>query len=479
LKLVEWWKQLGGAQRIWFFVGLSAIVVVTGAFAYYALRPAYVPVADGLSAADVPSMVSRLDAAGVPYRTDRASGRILVRDDQLARARGALSDSARLSRQPEGFEVFDNSDFGMTEFSQRINYERGLEGELTRTIMSLDGVRFARLHLVLPQSSLFQRDQDRPKAAVMLMMEPGKLLSSAQIEGIRQLVAHAVPQLKPDRVSVLDHRGYDLTPSAAGDEAMLAATRNRMKAKEEVESYLAAKIYDVIGGLYPPGSVAVSVDVALRLDHVSSVRDDTLPKLVDSDLTPLAPTIKPAPPAGSGSSSSKQAPPEGFDNSNDYGITRLHQQIEEAPGAIKRLSVSVVVPDNAPQKLSDDELSQLIAGAVGADPERGDVVDVRAASVRTVPLDTTAGAVGAPPGKRTQPPAPVRSRGAVNISRSLLIGALGAAVGLILLLSAAFWGAHRHQASAPRLSDEERQALLIKVKEWLQQEQNATPGASG
>jgi flagellar M-ring protein FliF len=468
LKALEWWKRLDTSQRAYLAGGVIGILVLTALFAYFVLRPSYVPLLPDAALADNATVTARLDAMGADYRRDPDSGRVLVNEEQRDKLRTALADAGGTLRQPKGFEVFDNSDFGMTEFSQRINYERGLEGELTRTIMALDGVRYARLHLVLPESSLFQRDHDQPKASVTLMLAPGKSLSPSEVSGIRELVAYAVPQLKPEMVSIHDYRGADLAPRDVDEEPETGGMRARIKAQQAVDDYLTAKIYDVLVPLYPPGSVAVSVDATLRLDHVSSVRDETLPK----PIAPARPRTAPPHPAahadaGGGvvsaaAAASSQPPPAVQATAGDFGIDRLHQQIDEVPGAIERLSVGVVVPSQSSQKLSVDELRELISGAIGADADRGDIITIQAAATRPAVTGGATAGTSANSGNTTTTPA---ERGTVrNSISSMLELAIPIGVAIILL---AFWMGRHSTVGGGRLTPIERERLLSRLKESL------------
>ncbi len=452
-------------RRAYLAAGAAIIVVMTVAAIWLALRNSYVPLFEaGTAPADQSAITAELDAMGVDYRQDSDTKQILVPSDRHDRLRADIEKRVGTFKQPKGFEVFDNADFGMTEFSQRINYERGLEGELARTIMGLEGVRYARLHLVLPDSSLFSQERDKPKASVTLMTAAGHTLTNDQIEGIRQLVAYAVPGLVPERVSIHDFRGVDLAPSSGDRDALSNAIDNRMKAKEAIEDYLAAKVNEVLQPLYPAGSAAVSVDVSLRMDRVDSTRDQTVPKLVAS-----APKARPVPAhesspdkAGEGEGTPVTPPPASV---NEYGIDKLHEQVEELPGSIERISVGVVVPANAGSRLSNEEVRQLIEGAIGMNEMRGDMVTVQTAAAMPAGANSRGTTTKRTEASGEAPPPP--SAAGIPGPTSLLWPLL-AIVALLLLVGG--WMLGRRQESSSRLSDDEREALLRKVKEWLHQE---------
>ena len=471
MNVLEWWRQMDVRQRTVLSAGVAVIAVLTVVAAWLALRTSYVPLFEGDTApADAAAIVAELDAMGVDYHQDTDSKQLLVPADRRERLQAIIQKHVGTFKQPKGFEVFDNADFGMTEFSQRINYERGLEGELARTIMGLEGVRYARLHLVLPNSSLFSQERDQPKASVTLMTAAGKPLTQEQIEGIRQLVAYAVPGLAAERVSIHDYRGVDLVPASGSQDALSSAIDNRMKAKEAIEDYLAAKVNEVLQPLYPAGAAAVSVDVSLRMDRVNSTHDQTVPKFVAGQgRARPAPVHEAAPQApvktadGEAAPAPAAAPPP---VATDYGIDKLHEQVEELPGSVERISVAVVVPAGGGSRLTQEEVRQLIEGAIGMNEMRGDVVTVQtadAAAAAPAPQMPIAAAPAAPsPGSKDSSDRPRRPK---------LFWPVSTAVALLLL--AVGWWIGQRNASASRLSDAEREALLRKVKDWLRQEPDA------
>ena len=169
-------------------------------------------------------MIEELDRMKVPYRLDDGGGSILVPEELVHKTRLQLVGKNLPLHGAVGFEIFNNTDFGMTEFTQKVNYQRALQGELTRTIMALEEVQSARVHLALPESSLFKREQSRPKASVALAVRPGQSLARDQVAGIQRLVAAAVPGIDADDVTVLDQKGVTLSRRSEGRATVLAGS---------------------------------------------------------------------------------------------------------------------------------------------------------------------------------------------------------------------------------------------------------------
>ena len=228
-------------RRQWLVLGgVFAAIVALLAFGYFLfLRTDYVVLAEGLRPADVSAIVAELDKSGRAYRLRDGGTTILVPEDQADATRVAIAGSDAAAHGQIGFELFNKSDMGLTTFAQKINYQRALQGELVRTIMAMDGVDSARVHLALPERSLFRGDRAEPKAAVTVAMKPGQTADAARVAGIQRLVAAAVPDLPEDKVVVLDSAGRVISPllRAGPEEARNPETEEKLA----VEGYYRAR----------------------------------------------------------------------------------------------------------------------------------------------------------------------------------------------------------------------------------------------
>ena len=234
------WLVLGGV--------LAAIVALLGLGYFLFLRTDYVVLAEGLRPADAAAVVAELDKGGRPYRLRDGGTTILVPEGEADATRVAIAGSDVAARGEIGFELFNKSDMGLTNFAQKINYQRALQGELVRTIMAMDGVESARVHLALPERTLFRGDRADPKAAVTVTMKPGQTADPSRVAGIQRLVAAAVPELPETRVVVLDAAGRVISPattveaeqgrSADLDERLAVEGYYRARARGAVERRL-------------------------------------------------------------------------------------------------------------------------------------------------------------------------------------------------------------------------------------------------
>lgn len=216
---------------------LVALTIIAALFAIYwfFLRATYLPVLVNLEAQDAADVAKVLDAKKIGYRFEDDGRTIAVLSDQIDKARVELAGSELPMKGQIGFELFNQSDMGLTEFAQKINFQRALQGEISRTILLLDGIQTVRVHLALPERSLFRGEQEQAKASVTLILKPGKALSSATVLGIQRLVAGAVPDLSVEAVTVLDGTGRmvspDVQPSASPEvssDALVESIRQRI-----------------------------------------------------------------------------------------------------------------------------------------------------------------------------------------------------------------------------------------------------------
>ncbi len=278
--MAQWLETMPTRSRV--LLGVGIVMLLAGAvFAWWALRPEQAVLFSRLNEADAAGIVAELKKQKVEYQLDGsglADGGTTIRvpAERVHDIRLALMSSGTPIAGGVGFEIFDRQGLGATEQSQRVSFQRALQGELARTIGALDGVAQARVHLVLPESTLFRRDRQESRASVSLKLEPGVVLQGAQIFGIQRLVAAAVPGLDTGRVVVTDQHG--LTVSAADALTVGGATgEGRLSMKREVEEYVARKVVALLDRAYGPGRAIVSVDATLNFDEVRRTVQELLP----------------------------------------------------------------------------------------------------------------------------------------------------------------------------------------------------------
>ena len=455
----QWLETMPARTKVAIGAGVAVILIATVAFAWWAMRTEYAVLFSRLTEADAAGIVTELKKQKLDYQLGDGGTTIRVPAERVHDIRLALMSSGTPLAGGVGFEIFDRQGLGATEQSQRVSFQRALQGELARTIGALDGVQQARVHLVLSESTLFRRDRQEARASVSLKLEPGNVLQSAQIFGIQRLVAAAVPGLDIGRVVVTDQHGITLSASDALTVGG-ATGEGRLSMKREVEEYVTRKIVALLDRAYGPGRAIVSVDATLNFDEVRRTVQDLMPtngqNVRRRRQTTAGTALDPA-----ATFQEDTAPRGTTDTEYDYG--RRVEQVVAAPGGVTRLSIGVIVPGNM-DLATQQRIEDLVRVAAGLNETRGDVVVVQnldgIGSEGVVALPAVADA----PAAIEEPAAPVITPVQI-VSRwqPWYPWAGGAALLLIIVMVLLL----RRGATDARLSEDERARLLADVKASL------------
>jgi len=363
-------QQLPPRRRLLLGGVVVGVAVALLLVARWASRPDYALLFGGLPAQEAGQVVEQLESQGVAYDLRDGGASIYVPRGDVYGLRLRLATEGVVTEGPAGYELFDGGTLGMTDFMQRLNVKRALEGELARTIASVRQVERARVHLVLPERSPFQ-DQQVPASASVVLGVRGSL-GPDQVAGVTALVAGAVEGLSTNEVTVLDEAGRMLAgPDATGAEAGLSTAQLRMR--EEVESHLAGAGQSMLDQLLGPGRAVVRVAADLELARTTSETNAVDPE----SQTVLSEELQEEAVEGGGATSTVR----------NYEVTRTTTRQEQEAGSIRALTVSVLLDEAAPPTdpaaaepgtptpFTDDQLRQiesLVKNAVGFDEERGD-----------------------------------------------------------------------------------------------------------
>ena len=474
------WSRLTVPARAGLVVSAALIVLAMIGLAVWSSSTDYEVLFTHLSEGDAANVVDQLKHQKVPYRLADGGTTVKVPAGLVYETRLALVSGGMPLSGGVGFEIFDRQGFGATEQSQRVEYQRALQGELTRTIDALDGVKSSRVHLVIPENTMFKRDREEARAAVSLILRPGATLAAEQTAGVQRLVAASVSGLDPSKVVITDQRGITLAGAdstatgGAGSDARLAI-------KRDIEDYLTHKVATLLDRAFGTGQALVSVDVALNFDEIKSSVQDLVPwrgtgpnadggavshrRQVETGGN-SAPAFTSDSAAGAAGSK-----PSGMTTEVEYEYGHRVEQVIAAPGGITRLSVGVIVPGD----LSDDKrhrITDLVRVAAGINEARGDAVVVQ-------PLDQLAVAkadshTGETPSGRVTSDVSVNAP-AVAIQETaarrwwvptiFMVGVAFAAIGIFLGVALA-----RRSVRVPPLSVQERQQLLIEMERVLRAE---------
>lgn len=383
MMLSDYWGALSSRQRIGLGTGAAVIVAGTLAFAAWALRDPYVPLAADLSGERLRELTHELDGAKLRYAIDESGSGVTVPQSQLGKARAATAGGQFGAPPSVGLELFKETDFSTTDFAQRINYQRALQGELTRTIQTINGVRNARVHVILAEGGVLKRNAAKASAAVSVAMQPGAELALSQVRGIQRLVAASVPDIKIEDVVVLDEWGTSLT-RAVGREGESDLSSAQLDLKRQADQYLQDKLSRLLKDLVPHGIASLSVDTTLDYNQLSVTTEQPIatPGSVENG-QPAGVLVKQRHSqrgrgAGvveadyDGNSSSES---DSTDEEYEYKVGHRMEQTLSTPGSIKRVSVAVAL-QGVPAELPPGAIEELVAHAVGIDRSRGDSVAV-------------------------------------------------------------------------------------------------------
>src|SRR3954451_2764753 len=236
-RAAELWRSLELRAQV-ALVASAIAVLATGYFLFsLASKPSYSVVASGLTATEGGDVANSLESAGIAYELRDGGGTIAVQASDVTRARVQLAQDNLPNGGHDGFELFDSKSLGSTDFEQKVKYQRALEGEIARTVESVDGVRSAQVQLVLPKQSLFLDDGTSASAAVLL--QSGGMLDGAAVAGIARLVSSSVEGLKSDQVTITDETGSLLWPSAT---AGAGTSASRLQAEQQYSNSVSAQI---------------------------------------------------------------------------------------------------------------------------------------------------------------------------------------------------------------------------------------------
>jgi len=392
--LPEFFKTVGAAR---FGVMAGVAAVLTAFFLYIAgaiTEPPKTILFSGLESRDAAAVTGKLDGMAVKYDV-KDGGTILVPADQVTKLRMALAQD-NLPAAGVGYEIFDKSDaFGTTAFVQNINHQRALEGELSRSMQTIEGIQAARVHLVIPERQVFSRDDQQPSASVVL--KTAGRMDRGQVQAIQHLVAAAVAGLSADRVAIVDDRGNLL---AGGDDKSGpdALARNQDEDTTNYENALRQRIEAIVTSVVGAGHMQVQVAADINYNHTQTTSEDYNPdsKVVRSTQTveqnatntsagANAVSVANALPGGAAAGGDQAKDTSGrTEETTNYEISKKVTTSTVDGGDIKKLSVAVVVDgsgDNAAayKPRSAEEMSKitaLVKSAMGFDSARGDQVQV-------------------------------------------------------------------------------------------------------
>ena len=414
--LGEGLSRMDRTQKTRLGLGALALVAIALALFFMGQQPDWRVLYTNLGDKDGGAIVAQLTQMNVPYKHSEGGGSIMVPADKVHDTRLRLASLGLPKGTVNGFELMEANRFGMTQFQERLTFQRGLEGELTRSIQSLSSVQTARIHLALPNQNGFFREQQKPSASVLLTLHPGRTLDKAQVAGIVHLVASSVPEMNPKAVSIVDDAGNLLSSTPEGQSQ--GADTQKLQYTQQIEQMYTRRILDMIEPLVGEGNVKAQVSADVDFSLVESTSELHKPnqsteagavrsQQIVEDGSPAA-----ALPAGVPGATTNQPPTTGTAPINgdaaalgaagaadkaastrrqsliNYEVDKTVKVVREASGTVRRLSAAVVVNHRSstdkggkettaaipPEQL--EQMTALVRETIGFNKERGDSVNV-------------------------------------------------------------------------------------------------------
>ncbi|WP_394791829.1 flagellar basal-body MS-ring/collar protein FliF [Rhodoferax sp.] len=410
--------NLDRPQRMRLGAGIALLVIVGIVALVLGRQPDYRVLYTNLADKDGGAIVAQLSQMNVPYKYTEGGGAILVPADRVHDTRLRLASLGLPKGSVTGFELMEANRFGMTQFQERLAFQRGLEGELTRSIQALSSVSSARVHLALPNQNGFFREQQKPSASVLVSLHPGQSLDRTQLAGIVHLVASSVPELLPSAVSVLDDTGKLLSQSTDGAGG---ADAEQLQYVQRIEQQYSRRILDMLEPIVGRQNVKAQVTAEVDFSQTESTAEMHKPNLAPdtsavrsqqvvetgaggaaasppsgvpgatsnqppaSSTAPINGAAVPLTAAGTGANAANGAKRESVTN---YEVDKTVQVVRAGSGTIKRLSAAVVVnhvvSDDGKGKpttkaLSPQQIEQmtaLVRESIGFSKDRGDSVNL-------------------------------------------------------------------------------------------------------
>jgi flagellar M-ring protein FliF len=410
--------ELPGLRPLFLLVGLAAAIAAGLWLVFWSQGPNFATLYSQLSERETAQVVDALQAAGIPHKLDGPGGTVRVPEPQLREARMRLAAQGLPQSDALGVEMIQkDSGFGTSQFMETARYQLAIETELARTIVKVQGVQGARVHLALPHQSAFVRDKRHATASVMLQLYPGRRLEPGQVTAIAHLVASSVPDLETHDITVVDQNG-SLLSSPDGNDA-LSLSAKQLEYTRSVEDGYTRRIEQLLTPLVGAGRVraGVTADIDYTVTEQSSENYDPQKQVVRSEqtaneqrlagdiamgipgaLSNQPPQTTPVPPAPKQQPAATPPQPVATNNraTRNFEIDRTVSHVMQPTGTVKRLSVAVILDNKqvagtdgkaTSQPLTDKEVERytaLVREAVGFDEKRGDRVEVINASFSNV-----------------------------------------------------------------------------------------------
>ena len=383
------WNGLDDGQKL----GMLALIVLTIVTATFflskAMEPDWVVLYSDLNEVNALTIVDNMKKNGYQYKLSEDKKSILVPSNIRDDMRVFVAENDLIKTGDAGFEILDDMQLGSTDFKNKLTKQRIFQGEITRAIEKIQGIKYAKVQLAEPERSIFEDNDEKPTASVMLVLDPGYKLKSSQVKAIKNLVAYSVPRMTPEQVFITDQNGNVLSDETSKNSTDMESF------KTNLERQTAKKVSDVLEKIVGKGNVSVQVNADIDFNSAKSTIESYIPIEGSKE----------------GVLVSSQTEVESYENPNqvpnptnvnqrnlnyskqktamNYNVTKEVKQVIYAPGTVKRLSIAVAV-NKILTPSEKDEIKELVLSASGIDYNRGDVISISGLQFEGVTIDKKA-----------------------------------------------------------------------------------------
>jgi flagellar M-ring protein FliF len=384
-------RAFSAGQKAVTIVALVALVVGGMLFSTWKSKPAYAPLYTNLAAADASAIVDKLNTAKIPYQLSAAGTEIMVPKDKVYSTRLAVSSAGLPSSSQTGYSLLDKEGVTTSEFKQQIDYQRAIEGELANTMQAITGVNSASVHLAIPQQDVFNDGTQKATAAVLLTTASGTQLTTQQVQSIVYLVSSSVPNMDANSVTVSDSNGTVLAAPGSG-VTDAAGNSTQTQATAAYNSRVSSDLQNMINAAVGAGHAVVTVNADLDFNKTSSTKksytyDPKAPPISKQSTTEkyTGNQAGNGGTLGTGTATTGSTGPGTYTKGSDTvdnALGTTTETTENAPGAIRKLSIAVLLDGSVP-KVNVPALNALVKSAVGLNTTRGDTLAIQAMPFNT------------------------------------------------------------------------------------------------
>lgn len=405
---LQLWRKISKRQQ-YTIIGVAALLMISilGWSYWWGGRPDMVPLFTGMEAKDAGEVAAKLKEMKIAYEPQdtQAGTAILVHAKDVHTARLELA-TLGLPRGAKGFEIFENSKLGVTEFQNKVNYLQALQGELTRTIEQLAEVEKVRVHIVLAEDSLYKKNEKPATASIMLKLKNGAQLSKNQIKGIVNLTSHSVQGLTAENITIIDNLGKILNdPDEIEEKTVGNITLTQIEMTKKLQERLQKNVQSLLDQALGEGKSFVRLNLELDFDQRTTDKQEFAPVVDDSGIIRSSQDVNesysgtsgaPGGPAGTASNipgyvtaNNSQSQYDKKEVIRNYEINETKEKVIAAPGSIRRLTIAVLV-DEQINRAQQESISRAVSSAVGLNTVRGDTISVEPLPFNTELMDRQA-----------------------------------------------------------------------------------------